>query len=124
MWLDSGELSLIGERAGVVHAELLAALERNVGAAPRVRGGKRRCPVCGKVLRRVRTPGDKPVTLDRCPRAHGLWFDQEEMESVVAAAGADESNDLVRLLKDLADERRKGRVNGMAPDGFRKERMK
>ena len=26
-----------------------------------------------------------PLTLDRCPRGHGLWFDAEELEQLLAS---------------------------------------
>ena len=37
VWLDSGELALIGERAGVLHGELLGALEDAPGRRPQRR---------------------------------------------------------------------------------------
>ncbi len=100
VWLDSGELELIGKRAGALQAELLAALDQQEGSRPK-RPDKRRCPICLKRLVRVRSTGKIPVTLDRCPAQHGLWFDRGELQSVISAAGAKEDNVLVRFFAKL-----------------------
>ena len=99
-WLDSGELAMIAERAGVAAGGLTQALE--AGGSPGV--GKGRCPRCGARLRRVAIGQDKPVALDRCPRGHGLWFDKGEMNAVVAqfaeAHGA-ETGAVARFFGDV-----------------------
>jgi len=103
VWLDSGELELIGERAGALQGELLAALDRQEGK--RARGPeKRRCPVCRKVLRCTSSRGKNPIVLDRCPVQHGLWFDKGELQAVVAAAGAGADNVLVRFFASFSKE--------------------
>lgn len=104
VWLDSGELELVGKRAGALHGELLAALEQQKGRRPRG-GAKRHCPVCGKRLREVQTDAPDPITLDRCPRGDGLWFDRGELAAVVKAAGAKEDNVLARFFAELASSR-------------------
>ena len=100
VWLDSGELALIGERAGVLHGDLLGALDAQRGRRP-VGRPARPCPVCGKGLVEVRTQGEQGVVVDRCPHGHGLWFDRGELEAVVEAAGADEGNVLARFFAEL-----------------------
>jgi len=100
VWLDSGELEMIGERAGAVQKELLTALDQgraDRGAAEE----KRRCPVCRKVLRRADTGGKNPIVLDRCPKRHGIWFDRGELQGVIKAAGAESDNILARFLARL-----------------------
>lgn len=100
VWLDSGELELIGKRAGALQTELLAALEKQEGE--RVSGSKkRRCPICRKSLRRTNTTSENPIELDRCPAEHGLWFDRGELPAVVKAAGASADNVLVRFFAKL-----------------------
>jgi len=99
VWLDSGELEIIGARAGALQAELLDALETRAGRRPK--DGKRRCPVCHRRLLEVRLDTDPPIVVDRCSRGHGLWFDRGELPAVVAAAGADVDNILARFLADL-----------------------
>ena len=102
VWLDSGELALIGRRAGVLHGDLLGALEAQKGAGASGKAAARRCPVCRKRLREVRTRGAEPIVVDRCPRRHGLWFDRGELEGVVRAAGAEEANVLARFFAELS----------------------
>ncbi len=57
VWLDSGELEMVGERAGALHAQLLQALD-----SPRTAGrrGKRPCPVCSRSMRHGQH-GDGPA---------------------------------------------------------------
>jgi Zn-finger nucleic acid-binding protein len=100
VWLDSGELVLIGHRAGALHAEFLAALEEQKGER-RTEGAPRRCPVCRKRLRAVKTQTAHPIVIDRCPRGDGLWFDEGELAAVVTAAGGDEANVLARFFAEL-----------------------
>ncbi len=111
VWLDSGELELIGRKAGTLHGELLSALEKEQGKRA---GGGRRCPVCRKAMRQVHTRTDPPIVLDRCPRQHGLWFDRGELPAVVQAAGTAEDSILARFFAELGptqgdNSQRKGR---------------
>ena len=64
VWLDSGELALIGQRAGALHGDLLAALESGQGEPDPARP-KRRCPVCRKRLLRARTAGAAAISRSR-----------------------------------------------------------
>ena len=99
VWLDSGELDLVGRRAGVLQDGLLKALEE--GGGRKSGDGKRPCPICRKTLRQVQTDTAPPIVVDRCPRGHGLWFDSGELQAVVAAAGAEEDNVLARFFGEL-----------------------
>ena len=100
VWLDSGELELIGERAGALGSELLAALDQQRGKYPK-RHGARKCPICRRRLLLARMPGENAVEVDQCPRGDGLWFDRGELDALVRKAGAEEDNILVRFLADL-----------------------
>ena len=113
VWLDSGELEIIGERAGALQGELLLALEEQKGERPRG-PDKRRCPICRKTLLRIRTRGKNPIVLDRCPAQHGLWFDRGELQAVVRAAGASEDSVLVRFFENL--EAHPGNEKGPTPE--------
>ncbi len=99
VWLDSGELELIGERAGALRGEFLSALER--GEGKKGKGRRRRCPVCARKMGRLETGGPADVTLDVCGRRHGIWFEHGELRAVVAAAGASADNVLARFFADL-----------------------
>ncbi len=102
VWLDSGELEMIGERAGALQQDLLGALETKAGTPPRA--GKRRCPVCRRKLVEVETDSQPPIVVDRCPRQHGLWFDRGELPAVVESAGGGADNVLAQFLADLTKE--------------------
>lgn len=88
IWLDAGELELLlGDRA--MSDGFLTA-----GDPARGKGEKARpCPICDKKMGKATTGGDDPVVYDRCPRGHGLWFDQGELALVLrygsAAAGGE-----------------------------------
>jgi len=97
VWLDSGELELIGERAGALQPLLLRALEEKK-AEPR---GDRRCPVCRRAMESLETNGEASIVLNRCPSKHGLWFDRGELEAVVKAVGADKGNLLAQFFGEL-----------------------
>jgi Zn-finger nucleic acid-binding protein len=99
VWLDSGELELVGRKAGALQADLLDALEK--GRGRRAGDGKRPCPTCRKALRELQTDTEPPITVDRCPRGHGLWFDSGELQAVVKSAGAEEDNVLARFFGEL-----------------------
>ena len=101
VWLDSGELEAVGERAGALQSGLLRALEERESRPPA--DGKRRCPVCRKRLGEVTVDTEPSIVVDRCPNGHGLWFDRGELGAVVEAAGADAGNTLARFLSDLAE---------------------
>jgi hypothetical protein len=109
VWLDSGELALIGRKAGALHADLLAALEKEKGE-PAEPGAARRCPVCRKRLLTVQTGAAQPIVIDRCPGGDGLWFDRGELPAVVEAAGADGQNVLARFFAELGGPK-KGKGN-------------
>lgn len=119
VWLDSGELALIGKRAGALHGDLLAALESGQGEPDTARP-KRRCPVCRKPLLRAnaarpehgRRAGVRNIPVEKCPRGDGLWFEAGSLQAVIEAAmpdgrqaGADRGNVFARFLAELDAQR-------------------
>ena len=106
LWLDDGELEqLAGPTTAATAAEdPLARLRRDPGAPP-PDGRRYLCPRCDQPLRQVvvtPAPAAPAITLDNCPRGHGLWFDAGELPAVLAArpptAGA---RLVVDALRDL-----------------------
>ncbi len=97
VWLDEGELELLlgSERTD---AATLGGGEPTPAPGER----KRRCPICGKKMLKEATPGDHPVTFDRCPRGHGLWFDRGELADVLRHGSfATAADDVAAFLRDL-----------------------
>ncbi len=82
VWFDSGELELLGsmlkaEGASLSYTELL--IPRKAEAAE----VRRKCPICGRRMRKVWL-GQKPkVLIDSCPEGDGLWFDSGELHHVL-----------------------------------------
>ena len=84
IWFDAEELRHLFAIAGVPDAVL--SLEQRLRTLPRsTRGARRRCPRCRARMDHVSVP-DHPeqIVLDRCPRGHGLWFDEGEIEQILA----------------------------------------
>jgi uncharacterized protein len=106
VWLDSGELELIGSHTGALQKDLLCALDQQAAGRP-VAEGRRPCPVCQRTMSEVDSCGDTEIVVDRCPRRHGLWFDEGELHEVITAAGADSDNVLARFLAGLVRQRSK-----------------
>ena len=78
-WLDTGELELLAELAGVRADNLVEALEQAVTLGK----DRRRCPSCPRRLQLIEVGKNARVELDRCPGGHGLWFDRGEMETLI-----------------------------------------
>ena len=70
-WFDRDELALLFDAPA---AGLTAAA---VAALPQVAADekRRRCPACGRVMRKTNIARHARVLVDACPVGHGLWFD-------------------------------------------------
>jgi len=93
-WLDAGELETMIELAGGATGRVSAALNRTVGD----RKTNRRCPRCPRKLREFEIA---PVHLDRCPHAHGLWFDHGEMAQLIHHFHDGEEGEVAHFFMDL-----------------------
>jgi Zn-finger nucleic acid-binding protein len=103
VWLDSGELALLGQRAGALHRELLDVLEKGQGE-PEKAGPKRRCPVCRKRLLHASSADARNIPIEKCPRGDGLWFEAGSLRAVIeayAAPGSNSGSVFARFLADL-----------------------
>ena len=94
IWLDEGELELLlldsGEKIKLLSSFLIDknSKERSV-----------KCPICFKKMHKI-IFGSR-VTVDKCPRKHGLWFNKSELEAVVEMGSLDKQNKIVKLLKEM-----------------------
>ncbi len=97
IWLDAGELELLlGDSDGA--ASLLATFKKQ----DHPKEALRRCPICLKKMAKVMVgPSDAPVLIDSCARHHGLWFDQGELDDILAHADLDDQNRIRQLLADM-----------------------
>jgi len=82
VWFDAGELELMLERMelgvdSLLLGDMLALTEA------RTTEKKRKCPICGRKMKKV-VVGQKPeVLIDICPIGDGLWFDGGEVTQLL-----------------------------------------
>ena len=96
-WLDAGELEMITELAGAQSGGVSRALSR----AKSGERGRRKCPRCTRRLQLVAVGDESPVELDRCPKGHGLWFDQGELRAVIEGSGDGVEGSVAQFFADL-----------------------
>ena len=102
IWLDEGELELLAGEDGKP-SKVAEALASNANVKGK---GDRPCPVCSKKMLLADIDlgadvphGDRFVEIDKCPRGHGMWFDEGELKQIVEASGGGES--VVDFLSSL-----------------------
>lgn len=78
-WLDSGELEIImgnpHEKDKVFHSLKAADTPLNERSL--------RCPICNRKMKKVSWSDSPEIILDKCTKNHGLWFDKDELVSVI-----------------------------------------
>ena len=78
VWFDSTELELLLKSMNLDSRNLLLDNILNLPEAKTLEK-KRKCPTCGKKMKKT-TIGEHPgVLTDVCPQGHGLWFDGGEV---------------------------------------------
>lgn len=108
LWLERAVFERLGasrERQGAVLGVLPAPVEQGVTAMEPVH--YRPCPACAQRMNRVNYARRSAVILDVC-KAHGIWFDQDELRRVlafVAAGGLDRAREQeIQALKEAKRE--------------------
>lgn len=88
VWFDSGELELFLKSRGLEEPKVLLGgiLASAEAASPEKR---RRCPICGRKMKKAAIGRQGEVLIDVCRDEHGLWFDAGEV---------------TRLMQSLAGE--------------------
>jgi Zn-finger nucleic acid-binding protein len=84
LWLDAGELEELLRRTGAQADDPLLRFQEQEGRLPD--GRAHLCPRCDERLREIQVEraGSSTLTLDKCPRGHGLWFDADELQQLLA----------------------------------------
>ncbi len=78
LWFDRGELELLGEKMKLrIDPSALVECPATVTERPR------KCPRCGKVMRKEQLAGKGRLVVDRCPDNQGIWFDARELGSML-----------------------------------------
>jgi Zn-finger nucleic acid-binding protein len=109
LWLDAGELEALMGQTGAAANDPLLKFQQQAGVQPK--GRPQLCPRCDAALHEIRVEhaGAPTLTLDKCPHAHGLWFDADELQQLLsmfpaesgAAKAIDYLNDLFRAKSKL-----------------------
>jgi len=84
VWIDAGELEDLIEQTGATVEDPLVDF-RTVEPAGKAK--RDLCPRCDRrmeVVRKICTDGTT-LQLDRCPVRHGLWFDKDELQQLMAS---------------------------------------
>ena len=111
LWLDRAVFEQLGtsrERQGAVLGVLPAPSAPPVAALEPVQ--YRPCPACAQRMNRVNYAKRSGVVLDVC-KAHGIWFDQDELHRVLAfitEGGLDRARELE--IEELKDAKRAAEV--------------
>ena len=96
IWLDSGELELMLEDSSEKN-RLLASFQTGDTISEK----KVRCPICRKNMEKVWVGSENKVLIDKCRRHHGLWFDKDELRSIIKMGNLDTNNRILNLLDDM-----------------------
>ncbi len=84
LWFDADELSVLFLRLGA--GDGMAAVEASLAGRPGSRS-PRRCPRCRRRLVEIEvSPGPPRLSVDRCRRGEGLWFDRGELPKLLAGS--------------------------------------
>jgi Zn-finger nucleic acid-binding protein len=53
-------------------------------------------------MQKIHAGGENtPVIIDRCPKAHGLWFDRGELTQVLTKGNFDKERKVIKHLSEL-----------------------
>jgi Zn-finger nucleic acid-binding protein len=98
VWFDSGELELL---LGSHHMEDTEPFLDNILSSPEAitTEKKRRCPICGRKMKRATIVEQPRVIIDMCRRKHGLWFDRGEVSQLISHLAGEH-----RLVKNPGEE--------------------
>jgi Zn-finger nucleic acid-binding protein len=108
LWLDAGELETIMTRTGAQTADPLLKFQLQAGTEPK--GRPHLCPRCDTALHEIQVEhaGSPTLTLDKCPRGHGLWFDADELQQLLAMFPPDSgAGNTIEQLNELFGVRSK-----------------
>ena len=82
VWFDSGELELLLKSQGleepkaffdgIFNSQELVSSEK-----------KRKCPICGRKMKKTVIGGQPEILIDTCRDKHGLWFDGGEVGQLI-----------------------------------------
>jgi Zn-finger nucleic acid-binding protein len=106
VWFDSGELELMLRSHQIEEIAPLLESIRNSPDAHSVEK-KRKCPICGRGMKK-KAIGEQPqLVIDMCGEGHGLWFDGGEIAGLVSHlagtphASEESANEVIGFLEEV-----------------------
>ncbi|HXZ30110.1 MAG TPA: zf-TFIIB domain-containing protein [Dehalococcoidia bacterium] len=82
VWFDSGELELLLKSQGLEEPkEFFEGIFNSQEAASSEK--KRKCPICGRKMKKTAIGGQPEILIDVCREQHGLWFDRGEVAQLI-----------------------------------------
>jgi uncharacterized protein len=82
VWFDSGELELLLASLGLdEHSKFMKSIIS--GTEAKTTEKVRRCPHCGRKMRKSAIGEDSKILIDVCGRGDGLWFDAGELDNLL-----------------------------------------
>lgn len=83
VWFEAGELELLVER---LHLDGTGLSPDEISVLPQkdVHEKHRRCPICGRRMKKVVLGSDPEVHVDVCEVGDGIWFDGGEVTQVLS----------------------------------------
>jgi Zn-finger nucleic acid-binding protein len=82
VWFDSGELELLLRSYGLEEPKaFFDGLFNSPESSSREK--KRKCPICGRKMKKTAVGGQPEILIDVCPQKHGLWFDGGEVARLI-----------------------------------------
>lgn len=103
VWFDAGEIELLREMMGVESSGQESLHLRPEAASIE---DKRRCPICGRKMKKVSLGHEPELRIDTCPDEHGIWLDQGETGQFVshlAAHGTHDADSQERVISFLGE---------------------
>ena len=83
VWFDAGELELLLETMQLEETGLSLDSILTTPEAKSVEK-KRRCPRCGRRMKKATLGHEPEVVIDACPQQDGLWFDSGEAGQLIS----------------------------------------
>jgi Zn-finger nucleic acid-binding protein len=82
VWFDSGELELLLKSYNLEEPKtFFDGIFGSSEAASQEK--KRKCPVCGRRMKKTAIGGQPEILIDVCREKHGLWFDGGEVAQLI-----------------------------------------
>lgn len=106
VWFDAGELELILQTLELESEHTL--FTHMLQSPPAATSEKsRKCPICGRKMRKTNLGGQPELLVDLCSREDGIWFDGGEVAQLIKqlaqgqAGGEQPQQKLINFLGEV-----------------------